>query len=75
MPERDLPVPDVRTRVAEDLPSRARLSFTRSALACMASSVSRAVVRLQRPESRSQSIDRPTKPSMPCTKGNTSSRM
>jgi hypothetical protein len=55
--------------------ARSRLARTPSSLACIASSVLQAVVTMHRPESRSASIDTPMQPSIPCTRGITSSRM
>ena len=54
---------------------RRRLSCTADSLLCIASSVSQAVVAMQRPLSRSHIIDRPIHPSISWTAGMTSSRM
>jgi hypothetical protein len=52
-----------------------RIARTASRLALIVSSESQLVVMMHRPESRSQSMDRPIQPGMVVTAGITSSRM
>src|SRR4051794_27747463 len=55
-------------------PARPRVARSMGPLVRIASSVSHEVVTTQRPDSRSQSIDRPTQPARPWTIGITTSR-